>query len=83
MGAFNPWEGGFEPLVLFERTTGKDYGENLRGKTTGKDNDKRQRGKGTGKRPQFVCRDGWILTTVMMPDKRLSVTLAPVEQFSR
>ena len=33
--------------------------------------------------PQFVCRDGWILTTVMMPGKRLSVALAPVEQFSR
>ena len=30
-----------------------------------------------------LCRDGWILTTVMMPGKRLSVALVPVEQFSR
>ena len=33
--------------------------------------------------PQFVCRDRWMLTTVIMPGERLSVALAPVEQFSR
>ena len=31
--------------------------------------------------PQFVCKDKWILTTVIMPGERLSIALAPVEQF--
>ena len=31
--------------------------------------------------PQFVCKDKWILTTVIMPGERLSIALAPVDQF--
>ena len=33
--------------------------------------------------PQFVCRDRWILTTVFVPGERMSIALAPVEQFEK